>query len=238
MLEFLLTQCAGLIRNGLGELQVRQPLLLTQKRSQRMTTELPEPSITQVPAAERPNALGLEPPHELPDHRLVAPPLLRQVPRPVRRSPLLLRRHQPCAGFGQLRKQARAPVVAIRQTKVLRLAGQRRGHREVTHVGRRQFALYDDARPDHPQMAAQAIEGLFGHLVVAIGGLLGQNPAAIGSGESTNGHWKAVYDPQGRITGYAAQQPLIQALFDSPKVGGLSGEGRAMHLQEFRKKAT
>jgi hypothetical protein len=96
-------------------------------------------------------------------------------------------------------------------------------------VGRSHRDAADHPRPANPYVHPKAVEGLLEEGVLAEGGLPFEARAAIGSGEQAYWQGQRVADGEGRVVRHAGEELSPEELLDLPQVGGLPGEGGAMH---------
>lgn len=116
----------------------------------------------------------------------------------------------------------------------LRACGRIGGHLQFVDVACRQLELGDDARPTQARVEAQAIEGLAGEVVVAVGRLFRQAPTARGAGKLADRQGEALDEHEGRLMGDVGGRLLPELFVDPAEIGRLAESG-AMHVPQGRK---
>lgn len=196
--------------------------------------------VAQVPQIASPNAAHIEAANKLREDRLNARAHSRQdraVEQPCQR------RRGPFVGRQQADTQASQdlfelgqPGVAVTQQQSACAFDQIQDDGSFSDVACRQADTGDDAWPAHPHMDPKARKRLLLHMIPSTGRFSPKHLRAVGTDETADRQRKTVDDCQFGIAGdLSAEQPLPQAFFDGPQIGGLPHKGGAVQVLKGRK---
>jgi hypothetical protein len=141
------------------------------------------------------------------------------------------------ATLGELLTEAWRPEVAIANEQTDGASGKVFGG-EFLPIARGELDLADDTGPADARMQAEAVEGQMREMIMAIGGLPSEAPAARGACELAYWEGKAVNDGELRIMGDLGADPLPEPIFHYLQVRCLAHEGRPVDTGERREEVS
>jgi len=197
-----------------------------------MRQHIPHYSARQVPHIPGPDSLHLEAFHDLAENGFYAVAPAAQPTTPLGRrvkASLLVGDEHLNASLAQMLCQLGLPVVTVCKAVAARLSDHLFNHRQVTQISGGHKDASDHPGPSHPDVKAEAVEGLLDRMVFAIVSLASIVAAFFGASELANRDGEAIDDGNALVTVRRADELLPKRLFQLPQIGCLSNESRAMN---------
>ena len=138
------------------------------------------------------------------------------------------------AALGELLTEAWRPEVAIADDEAGGAFGEVVSGGEFLPIAWSELDLADDTRPADARMQAEAVERLMREVIMAIGSLSPEAPAARGARELANRECEAVNDGELRTVRDLGADPLPEPIFHHLQVRCLAHEGCPVDTGERR----
>ena len=126
------------------------------------------------------------------------------------------------------------PVVAVPHQQAGSLLGQCWDQRRFMDIGWGDSKSGDAPRPSPPDVDSEAVEGLTGQAIMAIGSLSFEPSTPVSSGELADGQGEAIHQSKSGVVLGQVQEFLPHVLLDLPEVSRLAHEGSPMYLYQPR----